>query len=53
MRLARTIVKRCIDFIFGREITKYTVIGDVYIRFWPTLHTNTHKHTNGGCGGTQ
>ena len=23
--------------IFGREITKYTVIYGVYIRFWPTL----------------
>jgi hypothetical protein len=22
---------------FGREITKYTVIYGVYIRFWPTL----------------
>jgi hypothetical protein len=25
------------DF-FGREITRYTVIYGVYIRFWPTLH---------------
>jgi len=24
--------------IFGREITKYTFIYGVYIRFWPTLH---------------
>ena len=23
--------------IFGREITKYTVIYGVFIRFWPTL----------------
>jgi len=23
---------------FGREITKYTVIYGVYIRFWPTLY---------------
>jgi hypothetical protein len=23
--------------VFGREITKYTVIYSVYIRFWPTL----------------
>jgi hypothetical protein len=23
--------------IFGREITKYTVIYGVYMRFWPTL----------------
>jgi hypothetical protein len=28
---------RCIYGIFGREITKYTVIYGVYIRFWPTL----------------
>ena len=26
--------------IFGREITKYTVIYGVYIRFWPTLNIN-------------
>jgi len=25
--------------IFGRKITKYTVIYGVYIQFWPTLHT--------------
>ena len=24
--------------IFGRKITKYTVIYGVYTRFWPTLH---------------
>ena len=24
--------------IFGKEITKYTVIYNVHIRFWPTLH---------------
>jgi len=24
--------------IFGREITKYTVIYGVYLGFWPTLH---------------
>jgi hypothetical protein len=35
--LARTIYVRCIYGIFGREITKYTVIYGVYIRFWPTL----------------
>jgi hypothetical protein len=35
--LARTIYIRCIYNIFGREITKYTVIYGVYIRFWPTL----------------
>jgi len=31
---------RCIYGIFGREITKYTVIYGVYIRFWPTLHVS-------------
>jgi len=36
--LARTIYNRCIYGIFGRKITKITVIYDVYIRFWPTLH---------------
>jgi hypothetical protein len=35
--LARTIYIRCIHGVFGREITKYTVIYGVYIRFWPTL----------------
>jgi len=35
--LARTIYIRGIYGIFGREITKYTVIYGVYIRFWPTL----------------
>jgi len=27
--------------IFGREITKYTVIYGVHIRFWPTLRMCT------------
>jgi hypothetical protein len=35
--LARTIYIWCIYNIFGREITKYTVIYGAYIRFWPTL----------------
>jgi hypothetical protein len=35
--LARTIYIRCIYGIFGREITRYTVIYGVYIRFWPIL----------------
>jgi len=35
--LARTIHIRCIYGIFGREVTNYTVINSVYIRFWPTL----------------
>jgi len=49
--LARIIYILCIYGIFGREITKYTVIYGVYIRFWPTLllpfiHTpETHGHT--------
>ena len=30
---------RCIYGIFGWEITKYTIIYGVYIRFWPTLGT--------------
>jgi hypothetical protein len=35
--LARTIyIRWCIYGIFGREITEYTVIYSVYIRFWPT-----------------
>jgi len=28
---------RCIYGTFGREVTKYTVIYGVYIRFWPDL----------------
>ena len=37
--LARTINMRCMYSNLGREITKYTVIYGVYIRFWPTLDT--------------
>ena len=36
--LERTTYIRCIYVIFGRQITKYTVIYGVFIRFWPTLH---------------
>jgi hypothetical protein len=36
--LARTIYIRCIHGIFGREISKYTVIKSVCIRLWPALH---------------
>ena len=36
--LARTIYIQCIYGIFGREITRYTVIYGVCIRFWPTLY---------------
>jgi len=35
--LARTIYIWCIYGIFGREITKYTVIYGADIRVWPTL----------------
>ena len=41
--LARTIYIRCIYGIFGRGITKYTVIYGVYIRFWPTLHVSDER----------
>jgi hypothetical protein len=34
---ARTIYTRCVFGIFGREITRDTVIYGVYTRFWPTL----------------
>ena len=37
--LARTVYIRCIHGIHGREISKYTVIYGVYIRFWPTQHS--------------
>jgi len=55
---ARTIYIRCIYGIFGNDITKYTVIYGVYIRFWPTLfmpqytrgftqnHNDTHMYTH-------
>ena len=36
--LAKTIYIQCMYGNFGREITKFTVIYGVYIRFWPTLH---------------
>jgi len=38
--LARTIYIRCMYGVFSREITKYTVIYGVNIRFWPTLHVD-------------
>ena len=43
--LARTIFIRCIYGNFGREITKYTVIYGVYIRFWPTLAIHHHAYS--------
>jgi hypothetical protein len=36
LKLART---KNIHGVFGREITKCTVIYGVYIKFWPTLHS--------------
>ena len=35
--LARTTYIRYLYGIFGREVTRYTVIYGVCIRFWPTL----------------
>ena len=46
--LARTIHIQCIYGIFGRDITKITVIYGAYIRFWPTL-TYIHTSATGGC----
>ena len=40
---ARTKHIQCIYVISGREITKYTVIHGVHIRFWPTLFLS-HAH---------
>jgi len=44
----------CMHGIFDREITKFTVIYGVYIRFWPTRHVmhsghfvTTHIYPNG------
>jgi hypothetical protein len=39
--LARTIYTQCMYGIFGREITKYTVMYGVYVRFWPPIHMCT------------
>jgi len=35
--------------IFGREITKYTVICGVYIRLWPTLCMNNRNTLSTKC----
>jgi len=35
--LAKTIYKRCMYGIFGREFTKHIVIYGEGLRFWPTL----------------
>jgi hypothetical protein len=52
LRLARTIYIRWIYGIFGRGITKYTVIYTEYIRFWPILgminqNSNRWRSPNG------
>jgi hypothetical protein len=36
--LARTIYIRCIYGNFGREITIYAVIYNVFVQSWPTLY---------------
>ena len=41
--LARTIYIQCMYGIFGREITKCTVIYGVCIQFWPTLYIWCYK----------
>ena len=43
--LARTIHIQCVYGIFGREITKSTVIYGAYIRFWPTLQIYVDSQT--------
>ena len=45
--MARTIYIRCKYGIFGREITKYTVIYGVYIRFWPTVNIDIWQTDTG------
>jgi len=42
--LARTIYIRCIHGIYGKEITKYTVIYGVCAQFWPTLFLSRWYH---------
>ena len=41
-------IVRTVYGIFGREITKYTVIYGVYIQFWPTLPISNRCSTR--CG---
>jgi len=38
---------RCIYGVFGREITKYTVIYGAYVRFWSTPYI--YDAVNGGA----
>jgi hypothetical protein len=45
--LDRTLYIPCIYGIFGREITKYTIICGAYIRFWPTLYVCCTLHDFG------
>jgi len=47
--LARTIYIRCVYGIFGREITIYTVIYGVCIRFWPNLLLRHARPTSQLC----
>ena len=49
--LARTICIRGLYDIFGRDITKCTVIYGAYMRFWPTLksHACNASKRDGGC----
>jgi hypothetical protein len=48
--LARTIYMRCVYGIFGREITKYTVICGVHLYTYgfgqPYAHPHVHAHTH-------
>ena len=48
--LAKTIYIRCVYGCFGSEITKYTVIYGVDIRFWPTLNKRCQVRAAGPCG---
>jgi len=41
-RTIHTVYVRYFGGILGREITKYTGIFGVYIRFWPTLVIKSH-----------
>jgi len=42
--LASTMYIRCTYSIFGREVTKYTVIYGAHIGLWPTLGVRHHVH---------
>ena len=67
--MVKTIRVRCIYSIVGRDITKYTVMYGIYIRFWLALlifrkcsrglrkyhggMQHTHTHTHTHTGGMQ